>query len=193
MKISLWRYGCAPTHDLKWVQFPLWHNGEHVEWSLVDKLMKFYGDDVEIDRANCEHVNESMDNFSPMMFEWSLVRVLFNHHISSIPLARGSLGHYRWFHNQFPPFFCSSLPSGTWRTPGMSIPWWCLPTSASVCLVFFPLSLCLARWFWPDLMNGRHVHTTAICVSLRWSGGLSCGPIACWILASSCHGLYKET
>ena len=51
---------------------------------------------------------------------------------------------------------CSPLPSGTWQTPGLSIPWCCLPTSFSVCLVFFPLSLCLARWFWPDLMNGRH-------------------------------------
>ena len=29
-----------------------------------------------------------------------------------------------------------------------------LPTSSSVCLVFFPRSLCFARWFWPDLMNG---------------------------------------
>ena len=38
-----------------------------------------------------------------------------------------------------------------------------------VCLVFFPLPRCLARWFWQDLMNGRHVHTTAVCVSLRWS------------------------
>ena len=35
-----------------------------------------------------------------------------------------------------------------------------------------PLSLCLGRWFWPDLMNGRHDHTTAVCVSIRWSGGL---------------------
>ena len=51
-------------------------------------------------------------------------------------------------------------------------PWCCLPTSSSVCLVFFPFSLCLARWFWPDLMNGRHYHTTAVCVSLQWSGGL---------------------
>ena len=25
-----------------------------------------------------------------------------------------------------------------------------------------PLSLCLARWFWPDLMNERHDHTTAV-------------------------------
>ena len=39
-------------------------------------------------------------------------------------------------------------------------------------LVFFPLSLYLARWFWLDLMDGRHVHTTSVCVSLRWSGGL---------------------
>ena len=37
---------------------------------------------------------------------------------------------------------------------------------------FFRLSLCLARWFWPDLMNGRHDHNTAFCVSLQWSGGL---------------------
>ena len=53
-----------------------------------------------------------------------------------------------------------------------SIPWCCPPTSSSVCIVFFPLSLCLARWFWPDLMNGRHDHTTAVCISLQWSGGL---------------------
>ena len=65
---------------------------------------------------------------------------------------------------------CSPLPSRTWRTPGLSIPWCTLPASSSICLVFFPLSLCLARWFWPDLMNGRHDHTTAVCVSLRWSG-----------------------
>ena len=69
-------------------------------------------------------------------------------------------------------FPCSPLPSGVWRTPGLSIPCCCLPTSSSVCLVFFPLSLCLARWFWPDLMIRRHDHTTAVCVSLRWSEGL---------------------
>ena len=69
-------------------------------------------------------------------------------------------------------FPCSPLPFGTWRTPGLSISWCCLHTSSPVCLVFFPLSLCLARWFWPDLINGRHDHTTAACVSLRWSEGL---------------------
>ena len=35
-------------------------------------------------------------------------------------------------------FPCSSLPSGTWQTPGLSIPWCCHSTSASICLVFFP-------------------------------------------------------
>ena len=72
-----------------------------------------------------------------------------------------------------PPVFsifpCSPMPSGTWRTLGLSIPWCCLLTFFSVCLVFFPLSLCFSRWFWPDLMDGRHVHTTAVCLSLRRS------------------------
>ena len=66
----------------------------------------------------------------------------------------------------------SPLPSGTWRTPGLSILWCCLPTFSSVCLVFFPLSLCLARWFWPNLMDGKHDRTTTVCVSLRSSGTL---------------------
>ena len=60
-----------------------------------------------------------------------------------------------------------------------------VPSSSSVYLVFFPLSLCLARWFWPDLMDGRHDHATAVCVSLRWSGGLRVVrlPVGSW------HGL----
>ena len=71
-------------------------------------------------------------------------------------------------------FPCSPLPSETWRTPSLSIRWYCLPTSFSVCLVFSPppLSLGFARWFWPDLMNGRRDHTTAVCASLWWPGGL---------------------
>ena len=39
----------------------------------------------------------------------------------------------------------------------------CLP-----CLL--PHFTVLARWFWPDQMNGRQVHTTSICVSLWWAG-----------------------
>ena len=48
----------------------------------------------------------------------------------------------------------------------------CLPTSSCVSPVVFLLSPCLARWFWPDLMNERHVHTNAVCISIQWSGGL---------------------
>ena len=87
-----------------------------------------------------------------------------------------------------PVFFifpCSPLPSGTCQTPGQSIPWCCLPTSSSVCHVFFPLSLCLARWFRPDLMNGKHDHTTAVCLSFRSSGGLCVVQLP----AGSWHGL----
>ena len=76
-------------------------------------------------------------------------------------------------------FPCSPLPSGTCRTPGLSIPWCCLPTYSSVCLVFFPLSSCLARWFWPDLMIERHDRSLRLFSMVR----SSCGPIACWILA----------
>ena len=33
--------------------------------------------------------------------------------------------------------------------------------------------LCLARWFWPDLMNGKHDHTTAVCLEVfMWSNCL---------------------
>ena len=63
--------------------------------------------------------------------------------------------------------------------------WCCLPTSSCACLVFFLLSLCFARWFWADLMNERHDHTTAACVSLRWSGGLRVVQLP----AGSWHGL----
>ena len=82
----------------------------------------------------------------------------------------------------FPVLHC---PLGLWQTPGMSIPLCCFPTSFSVCLIFFLLSLCLARWLWPDLMNRRHNHTTAVCVSLRWSGGLRVVRLP----AGSWHGL----
>ena len=82
---------------------------------------------------------------------------------------------------------CSSLPSGTCRTLGLSIPWCCLPTCSSACLVFFPLSLRLARWFWPDLMNGRHDHNTAVCISLLSSRGLRVVRLP----AGSWHGLFR--
>ena len=85
-------------------------------------------------------------------------------------------------------FPCSPLPSVTWWTPGLSGPWWCLPTSSSVCLVFFRLSLSLTKWFWSDLVNGRHDHTTTVCVSLQWSRGLRVVRLP----AGSWHGLHRK-
>ena len=74
-----------------------------------------------------------------------------------------------------PPVFSifSLFPTALWDLPN-SRPAYFLMLSSSLffCLVFFPILLCLARWFWPDLMNGRHDHTTAVSVSLRSSGSL---------------------
>ena len=66
-------------------------------------------------------------------------------------------------------FLCSPLPSRIWQTPGLSIPRCCPPTSFSV-LSSPPFHCTLQDVFLPDLVNGRHVHTISICVSLRWSG-----------------------
>ena len=81
------------------------------------------------------------------------------------------------------PLFSTTL----WYTPN-SRPVHSLMLSSHLFLcppVFFPLSLCLARWFWPDLMNGKHDHTTAVCVSLRSSEGLR----VVQLLAGSLHRL----
>ena len=80
-------------------------------------------------------------------------------------------------------FPCSPLPSGTWWTPDLSIPWCCLPISSS-CLpsllppVTVPCKVVLAspdeRETWPYYCR-LHLFTM-----VRRS---SCGPIVCWILA----------
>ena len=84
------------------------------------------------------------------------------------------MGHHRWLHNQFSPFspvlHCllglGKLQACQFLTLSSYL-FLCLP-----CLLSPFTVLCLARWFWPDLMNRRHVHTTAVCVTLLWSGGL---------------------
>ena len=79
------------------------------------------------------------------------------------------MGHHRWLHNHFPPFFSVlHCPLGLGKLKACSFPG----------VVFPPLflsalsssSLCLVRWFWPNLMNGRHVHITSVCISSQWSG-----------------------
>ena len=106
-----------------------------------------------------------------------------HHHHQSLN-RQGRWGTTDDFATIFP---CSPLPSRTCRTPDLSIPWCIFPISLTVYLVFFPLSLRLARWFWPDLMNGKHDHTTAVCVSLRSSRGFRVVQLP----AGSWHGLSR--
>ena len=80
-------------------------------------------------------------------------------------------------------FFCSPLPSGTWRTPGLSIP----PISSSH--LFFRLPSLLPSLTMPYkrvLARPDERETCPYHFSLRLFTivtGSSCGPIACWILA----------
>ena len=99
------------------------------------------------------------------------------------------MGHNRQFHNQFLPFFpVLNCPLGLGELQACPFPDVVFPPLLLSALSSFPLSLCLARWFWPDLMNGRHDHTTAVCVSLRWSGSLRVVQLP----AGSCHGLFRK-
>ena len=109
---------------------------------------------------------------------WSQIRIRQFSFTFIYPLTAGVVG------NQFRPFIsvlhCRLGLGKLHACPFPEVfPPLLLSASSS-----FPLSLCLAIWFWPDLTNGRHVHTTPVCVSLRWSGSTS-GPIACWILAQT--------
>ena len=120
-------------------------------------------------------VQPAMHNFQqgPKTKERDSILVFQAFFTFTFPLtAGGCWGTTDDFATSFLHFSLFSTALWDWQNPGLSIPWCCLPTCLSVCLVFFPLSLCLARWFWSDLMNGRHDHTTAVCSSLRWSGDL---------------------
>ena len=102
---------------------------------------------------------------------------------SPIFQSRVSFWHHRWLHNQFLPFFSLVYcPRGVGELQACPLRDVVFPP---LCIVFFPISLCLAWWFWSDLMNGRHVHTTLVCVSLLWSGGLR----VIRLPAGSWHGL----
>ena len=101
--------------------------------------------------------------FIIIIIRFSFLRLVSRscHHLYLIIIIYPLIARVVWapqmsLHPVFSIFPCSPLPSGTCWTPGLSISWCCLPTSSSVSFVFFPLSLCLARWFWPDLMNRRH-------------------------------------
>ena len=72
-------------------------------------------------------------------------------------------------------FPCSPLPSGTCRTPGLSILLCCLPTSSSDSV---PCKMVLAR---PDERETLPYHCSLRLFTIVTRS--SCGPIACWIFA----------
>ena len=107
---------------------------------------------------------------------WFVTQHCLNENLSShliYPLTARVVWAPQMISQPLPSFVpCSPLPSETWWTPGLSVPWCCLPTSSSICCVFFPLSLCLARWFWPDLMNSSQLTQSYDCNLLMncWVG-----------------------
>ena len=123
-----------------------------------------------------------MSNFRRCAYLWRIAFFGHHHHHHQSLNREGCWGTTYDFTTNFLHF--SLFSTALWDLAGLSIPWCCLPTSSFVRLVFFPLSLCLARWFWQDLMNGKHDHTTAVCVS-SWSSDLRVVQFP----AGSWHGL----
>ena len=110
----------------------------------------------------------------------------FNYHLQSLN-REGRWGTTDDFATSFLHF--SLFSTALWDLPN-SRPVHFLMLSSRLFLCLLCLlppfsSLCLARWFWPNLMKGRHDHTTAVCVSLRSSGDLRVVQLP----AGSWHGL----
>ena len=75
--------------------------------------------------------------------------------------------------------FCSPLPSWTCQTPGLSIPWCCLPTSSSVCLVFFLFHCAVQGGFGQTWWTGDLTYHCSLHLFTIFRRSL-CGPIAYW-------------
>ena len=71
-----------------------------------------------------------------------------HHHYHHLSLnCEGRWGTTDDFTTSFLHFSLFSTALWDLANSNLSIPWSCLPTSSSVCFVFFPLSLCFVRWF----------------------------------------------
>ena len=83
-------------------------------------------------------------------------------------------------------FLCSPLPSGTWRTPGLSIPWCCLfppiPLSAwSFSFFYCALQNCFGQTWW----TGDRAMPLQFASLLRMVRRSKWGLIACCIFAQT--------
>ena len=115
----------------------------------------------------------------------SCLAVHHHHHHQSLN-REGRWGTTDDFATQFSPFFpVLHCPLGLAELQACPLPSVVFPPLPLSALSSSPLSLCLARWIWPDLINGKHGHNTAVCVSLRLSGYLRVVQLP----ARSCYGL----
>ena len=110
------------------------------------------------------------------LHHWSLLSSL------SFPELQGSLGHHRWFHNQFSPVFSVlRCPLGLGELQACPFP--------NVVFLPLPLSALSSSPFHCALQDGfgQTWWTRDMTIPLQFASlynvRSSCGPIACWILA----------
>ena len=93
------------------------------------------------------------------------------HHFNHLSLTReGCWGTTDDFATSFLHFPVLHCPPGLRELQACPFPDVVFPHLPLSALSYFPLLPCLARWFWPDLTNGRHDHTSRVSDSLRLSG-----------------------
>ena len=94
---------------------------------------------------------------------------LWKHFSLSSHLSLNREGHWDTTYDFATSFIHFSLFSTAFWDLANSRPIHSLTLSSHIflCLPCLHPSLCLARWFLPDLMSGRHGHTTALCV-YKW-------------------------
>ena len=105
------------------------------------------------------------DNTWTTVIMTSVIHHHHHHHHHQSLKCEGHCGTTDNFATSFLHF--SQFSTALWDLPN-SRPVHSLMLSSHLFL-FFRLLLCLARWFWPDLMNRRHDHITVVCVSLQLS------------------------
>ena len=123
----------------------------------------------------------------PMGRQKQLIQVPVMSALTSSHLSlnrEGRWWHRKWFHNQFPPFFSVlHYPPGLGEIQACPFPDVVFPSLLLSALSSSPFHCALQGGF-GQTMNGSHVHTTAVCVSLPQSGGL---PVV-HLPAGSWHG-----
>ena len=92
----------------------------------------------------------------------SVMHTASHHHHHPSLNREGRLGTTDDLATSFLNFSLFSTALWDFRTPGLFIPWYCLPTSFSVCLVFFPFHCALQDGFGQYGSNMGRVRETIV-------------------------------